>query len=111
MALPSAVLVNGACGSCWPASLLASINAFDDRLLESRKRPHVAHAVPRKLFARRLALALVALEESRHEEFLGERRQTRAPGLSVLHHLRGVVRIHDLDHRARRWRVVNDRPV
>ena len=58
-----------------------------------------------------LALGLVALEEARHEELLRQRRQPHAAGLAVLDQLVGLIGIDDLDHRARRRRVVDDRVV
>src|SRR5678815_5688847 len=89
----------------------ASVDAFDDALLETREGPDVANAVPRIRAPGRFTLALVTLEKTRHEEFLGERRQTRPAGLAVVDDLFRVVGIDHFDHRARRRGVINDRPV
>ena len=79
--------------------------------LEPRERPHVPHAVPRIESRRGLALRLVALEEARHEELLRQRRQPHAARLAVADDALGIVGIDDLDHGARRGRVVDDVPV
>ncbi len=51
-----------------------SVDALDDAGLEASERPHIANSIPRVRLARRLALGLVALQEARHEELLGQRR-------------------------------------
>src|SRR5262245_27339099 len=70
--------------------------------------PHAADAVPGIRGVGRLALALVALQEARHEELLGQRREPDPARLPVLDDALGVVRVDDLDHRPRLRRVVAD---
>src|SRR6478672_6819817 len=52
---------------------LSLINTNRRRCGESAERPHAADAIPRISLIRRFALALVSLQETRHEEFLRER--------------------------------------
>ena len=57
---------------------------------------------------RRLALALVALGEARHEELLRQRRQQHPAGLADRHDLVVVLEVHHLGHRPRLRGVVGD---
>src|SRR5262249_53323531 len=57
------------------AASLTLIHAHGGRRREAAERLDAADAVPRVLLAGRLALALVALHEARHEHLLRQRRQ------------------------------------
>src|SRR4029453_6740410 len=70
--------------------------------------PPPADAVPRIPFVRWLPFALVALEKSRHEEFLRQRRELHAPRFSVTDDGVRHIEIDDLNDRARLRRVVGD---
>src|SRR5262249_26898810 len=85
-----------------------SVNPLDHRPLEAREGPDVAHAVPGVFLARPFALAFVALQKTRHEEFPGQRRQPHAPGPAVIDDARGLVRVDHFDHRARAGRIIDD---
>ena len=91
-----------------PAAGCCSIHADGRRRSECAERPDTAHAVPRIEIARRLALALVPLEEARHEELLRQGRQHHAAGVAVVDDAVGVIRIHHLQHGPRLRRVVRN---
>src|SRR5258708_15198029 len=86
------------------------------RLVDSHRRAagklaegtHAANAIPRIELARHLALAFVALHESRHKDFFSERRQADAPGLAVIDKLTVVIELDHLDDRTRLRRIVAD---
>src|SRR5262245_42647699 len=88
--VPSLIHPNGGC-RCEPAV-----------------RPDPADSVPRILLARRLALALVALEEAGHEEFLRQGGQLDAAGLAVADDPVRIVEVHHLDGGPGLRRVVGD---
>ena len=64
----------------------ASIHSLDHALAESvRTAARCGRRPTGYCVARRLALGLVALQEARHEELPGQRRQAHAAGLAVVH--------------------------
>src|SRR5438445_2576335 len=65
------------------------------RRCEAVEGADAADAVPGELLIGRLAFAFVALQEARHEEFLGERSQHNTTGPAVVDELVGIVKIHD----------------
>src|SRR5262249_14431225 len=80
-----------------PASReFGSLHPHRRRRRDLVERPHAADAGPRVLLVRRLALALVALGEARHEELLRQRRQQHAPGLAHLDDLVVVLEVYHL---------------
>ncbi len=50
----------------------------------------------------------VALQESRHEEFLRQCGQANATQLAIFNHAARLIGIDHFDHRARHRRVIND---
>src|SRR4051794_21490385 len=85
-----------------------SVHANGCRRREAAIRPHSADAVPRVFLVRRLALPLVALEEAGHEEFLCQRRELHAAGLSIFDDPVLVVELDHFDDGAGLRRVVDD---
>src|SRR4030095_1737552 len=71
-------------------------------------RLHAAHAVPRILRVRLLALPLVALQEAGDEQLVRQRRQLHAARFAVRHDLHWIVEIDNLGHRPRLRGVIAD---
>src|SRR5262245_20819686 len=98
----------------WPqrrTGMFSMRASVDPHRRDARDRPpraHPADAVPRIGGVGRLALALVALEEARHEELAGQRREPDAAGLAVVDDPLRPIGIDDLDHGARLRGVVAD---
>src|SRR5919109_470047 len=84
----------------------SSVNPDSCRRGQRTIWPHAAHAIPRVLLVRRLTLTLITLEEPRHKELLGERRQLDASGVAVLHNAPWIVEVDDLHDSSRLRRVI-----
>ncbi len=70
-----------------------SVHPFHDVPRLSTEGTHFAHTVPGELAAWLAANTLVAFQEARHEELLGEGRQLHPPHVPVGHGLQRVVRV------------------
>src|SRR6185436_13755209 len=89
---------------------LPLIDAFDDFFLKHSKRPNIANSVPRVLLAWFALYGFVAFQETRHEQFFGERCKFDASPFAVADILGSVLRIDDAKHRAWLWRVIRRAP-
>ena len=78
-----------------------SIDPDDHRALELSQQAQVGHPVPRVGLDRLGALALVALEEARHEELSGQGGEHHPAGLAVVDRPLGVVGVDELEDGAR----------
>src|SRR5205807_831538 len=91
-----------------PANYTRSIHPYRGGRGEAVEGADAADAVPGIAVVGCLALAFIALQEARHEEFLGQCREHHPAALAILHSSVRVVEIDDLDDGAWLRGVIRD---
>src|SRR4051812_1450319 len=76
-----------------------SIHAFHHAHSHSLERLHIPRPIPRIRLARRPPDRLIALQKSRNERLLRQRRQHDSANRPIRHFFLGIIRIDNLHHR------------